>query len=150
MRFQGQSGDEPPEKAVEPLSPRDARFQVAWVADRRYLLAVAAGMLKRPDDAEDVVQEAFARLAASPDAIDDVRGWLVVVTRRLCLDRLDLAESRRTTATSEPPETPGGVPDPADRVLVRQGEEIVAVVRLDDRDGRIFHLHTVAFPSLAR
>jgi DNA-directed RNA polymerase specialized sigma24 family protein len=40
-------------------------------------------MLKRYDDAEDVIQEAFARLAAaSHDAIEDVRGWLVVVTRR--------------------------------------------------------------------
>ena len=46
-------------------------------------------MLKRQDDAEDVAQEAFARLAAaSPDVIEDVRGWLVVVTRRLCLDRI--------------------------------------------------------------
>jgi DNA-directed RNA polymerase specialized sigma24 family protein len=68
---------------VPPL-PRDARVQAAWAAHRPYLLAVAGGMLKRQDGAEDVVQEAFARLAASPEAIEDVRGWLVVVTRRLC------------------------------------------------------------------
>jgi hypothetical protein len=87
-------------------------------------------MLKRQDDAEDAVQEAFARLAAaSPDAIEDVRGWLVVVTRRLCLGRLDLAESRRTTVTAEPPEAPGGIPDPADRMMfhdeVRQALSVV-------------------------
>jgi RNA polymerase sigma-70 factor, ECF subfamily len=35
-------------------------------------------------------------------------------------------------------------------VVVRRGEEVVAVVRLDDRAGRIFHLHTFARPSLAR
>jgi RNA polymerase sigma-70 factor (ECF subfamily) len=100
---------------MEPPSPHDALVQAAWAADRRYLLAVAAGILRRQDDAEDVVQEAFARLAAaSPDAIEDVRGWLVVVTRRKCLDRLDLAESRRTTATAEPPEAPDGRSDPAD------------------------------------
>ncbi|MGH3223128.1 MAG: sigma factor, partial [Streptosporangiaceae bacterium] len=64
--------DEPPEEAMEPPSPHDALVQVAWAAHRPYLLAVAAGMLKRRDDAEDVVQEAFARLAASPDAIGDV------------------------------------------------------------------------------
>ena len=115
---------------MELPSPRDARVQAAWAAHRRYLLAVAAGMLKRQDDAEDAVQEAFARLAAaSPDAIEDVRGWLVVVTRRLCLGRLDLAESRRTTVTAEPPEAPGGIPDPADRMMfhdeVRQALSVV-------------------------
>jgi len=35
-------------------------------------------------------------------------------------------------------------------VVGRRGEEVVAVIRLDDRDGRICHLHTVARPSLAR
>ena len=40
-------------------------------------------------DAEDVVQEAFTRLARTDIAdIDDPEGWLVVVTSRLCLDRL--------------------------------------------------------------
>ncbi len=198
---------------MEPPSPRDAGVQAAWAAHRPYLLAVAAGMLKRQDDAEDVVQEAFARLAAaSPEAILDARGWLAVVTRRLCLDGLDLAESRRTTATAEPPEprdAPGGIPDPADWMMlhdeVRQalsvvidrlspaertsfilhdifgfpfdavaglvgrtpaacrqlarrarlsvgtgGDEVVAVVRLDDREGRISHLHAVVRPSPAR
>jgi RNA polymerase sigma-70 factor, ECF subfamily len=96
-------------EAMESLSPHDARVRAAWAAHRPYLLAVAAGMLTRRDDAEDVVQEAFVRLAASRDAIADVRGWLVVVTRRLCLDRLDLAENRRTTATAEPPEVSGSI-----------------------------------------
>jgi len=35
-------------------------------------------------------------------------------------------------------------------VVVRRGDEVVAEVRLDDREGRISHLHTVARPSLAR
>jgi RNA polymerase sigma-70 factor (ECF subfamily) len=40
-------------------------------------------------DAEDAVQEAFTRLARIDIAtIDDPEGWLVVVTTRLCLDRL--------------------------------------------------------------
>jgi DNA-directed RNA polymerase specialized sigma24 family protein len=114
--------DELPEEAVEPPSPHDARVLAAWAADRRYLLAVAAGMLKRHDGAEDVVQEAFARLAAAPpDAIEDIRGWLVVVTRRLCLDRLDLADNRRTTLAAEPPEprdAPGRIAGPADWMML--------------------------------
>jgi len=138
---------------MEPPSPHDAGVQAAWAAHRRYLLAVAAGMLKRQDDAEDVVQEAFARLAASPDAIEDVRGWLVVVTRRLCLDRLDRAESRRTTATAEPPEpreAPGGIADPAEQMMLH--DEVcqafsVVVDRLSPAERTSFILHDVfGFP----
>jgi RNA polymerase sigma-70 factor (ECF subfamily) len=108
-------------------------------------------MLKRPDDAEDVAQEAFARLAAaSPDAIVDVRGWLVVVTRRLCLDRLDLADNRRTTATAEPPEAPRGIPDPADRMMlhdeVRQALSVV-IDQLSPAERTSFILHDIfGFP----
>jgi RNA polymerase sigma-70 factor, ECF subfamily len=108
-------------------------------------------MLKQHDDAEDIVQEAFARLAAgSPDGIEDVRGWLVVVTRRLCLDRLDLADSRRTTATAEPPEAPGGVLDPADRIMlhdeVRQALTVV-IDELSPAERTSFILHDIfGFP----
>jgi RNA polymerase sigma-70 factor (ECF subfamily) len=107
-------------------------------------------MLKRRDDAEDVVQDAFARLAASPDEIGDMRGWLVVVTRRLCLDRLDLAESRRTTPTAEPPEAPGAIPDPADRMMLHDevGQALSVVVdRLSPAERTSFILHDVfGFP----
>lgn len=136
---------------MQPPSPHDARVQAAWAADRPYLLAVAAGMLRRHDDAEDVVQEAFARLAAAPpDTIEDLRGWLVVVTRRLCLDRLDLADNRRAAATAELPEAPGGIPDPADRMLVhdevRQALSVV-IGRLSPAERTSFILHDVfGFP----
>jgi RNA polymerase sigma-70 factor, ECF subfamily len=135
---------------MEPPSPPDSRVQAAWAAHRPYLLVVAAGMLKRRVDAEDVVQEAFARLAASPDAIEDVRGWLVVVTRRLCLDQLDLAESRRTTATAEPPEARGDIPGPAEQMILH--DEVsqalsVVVDRLSPAERSSFILHDVfGFP----
>jgi RNA polymerase sigma-70 factor (ECF subfamily) len=135
---------------MQPPSPHDARVQAAWAADRPYLVTVAAGMLNRRDDAEDVVQDAFARLAAAPGAIGDVRAWLVVVTRRLCLNRLDLAESRRTAATAEPPEVAAGAPGPADRVLVhdevRQALSVV-VDRLSPAERTSFILHDIfGFP----
>ena len=52
-------------------------------------------MLGNISDAEDTVQDAFSRLRrADLDDIDDVRGWLVVVVSRLCLDLLRSARSR--------------------------------------------------------
>jgi RNA polymerase sigma-70 factor, ECF subfamily len=78
-------------------------------------------MLGRPTDAEDVVQEAFARFAASRiDDVRDVRGWLVVVTRRLCLDRLGSSEARRSAPAAVLPDSGQLVPgtDPADRLTL--------------------------------
>jgi RNA polymerase sigma-70 factor (ECF subfamily) len=132
-------------------SSRDARVRAAWEADRRYLFAIAAGMLGRPAEAEDVVQEAFARLAgACVDDIGDVRGWLVVVTRRLCLDRLGSAEARRTTAVPELPEAGQESVDPADRLTlddeVRRALAVVAD-RLSPAERTSFVLHDIfGFP----
>ncbi|MBV8300862.1 MAG: RNA polymerase sigma factor SigJ [Candidatus Dormibacteraeota bacterium] len=68
----------------------------AWHEHRGHLLDVAYRMLGSVSDAEDVVQDAFARLLrADTGSIDDVRAWLVVVTSRLCLDQLRSARVRR-------------------------------------------------------
>lgn len=134
----------------------DARIQAAWEANRSYLLATATGMLGRPADAEDVVQEAFARLsAASIGEIDDVRGWLIVVTRRLCFDRLGSADARRTTATALPPEAAQEGSDPADRItLDDEVRRALAVVidRLSPAERTSFILHDIfgfAFDAVA-
>jgi len=132
-------------------SSRDVRVRAAWRDDRGYLFAIAAGMLGRPAEVEDVVQEAFARLAgAAIDDIIDVRGWLVVVTRRLCLDRLGSAEARRTTATPEPPDVTQQGGDPADRLTlddeVRRALAVV-VDRLSPAERTSFILHDIfGFP----
>src|SRR5205823_4120668 len=56
----------------------DPAFAAAWRDHRRYVLDVAYRMLGTVTDAEDVVQEAFARLLRrDPGQIEDVRGWLV-------------------------------------------------------------------------
>lgn len=67
----------------------DPAFTAVWAAHRRRMLDLAFRILLDVGDAEDVVQEAFGRLARTGIAgIDDPEGWLVVVTSRLCLDRL--------------------------------------------------------------
>jgi RNA polymerase sigma-70 factor, ECF subfamily len=101
-----------------------------------------------------VVQEAFARLAAAPpDAIEDIRGWLVVVTRRLCLDRLDLADNRRTTLAAEPPEpcdAPGRIAGPADWMMLHDevGQALSVVIDpLSPAERTSFILHNIfGFP----
>jgi DNA-directed RNA polymerase specialized sigma24 family protein len=77
----------------------DPVFTALWEAHRRRMLDLAFRMLLHFPDAEDVVQEAFGRLARTDIAgIDDPEGWLVVVTSRLCLDRL---RTRRRRPTDE-------------------------------------------------
>ncbi|HEY3262534.1 MAG TPA: sigma factor, partial [Pseudonocardiaceae bacterium] len=65
-----------------------------WLAERfeahrPNLRAVANRMLGSVSEADDVVQEAWLRLARS-DArrIDNLGGWLTTVVGRLCLDVL--------------------------------------------------------------
>jgi RNA polymerase sigma-70 factor, ECF subfamily len=77
----------------------DPVFTSLWEAHRRRMLDLAFRMLLDFRDAEDVVQEAFTRLARTDIAgIDDPEGWLVVVTGRLCLDRLRTRQRRPTDA----------------------------------------------------
>jgi RNA polymerase sigma-70 factor (ECF subfamily) len=74
-------------------------FTALWDAHRRRMLDLAFRILLDFRDAEDVVQEAFTRLARIDIAgIDDPEGWLVVVTTRLCLDTL---RTRRRRPTDE-------------------------------------------------
>ena len=74
----------------------DARLGRAWREHRRYVLDIALRMLGDLGDAEDVVQEAYTRLLRTDIAeIDDVRGWLVTVVSRLCLDQLRSARRQR-------------------------------------------------------
>src|SRR4030081_1462145 len=77
----------------------EPQFTALFHAHRRRMLDLAFRMLLDFRDAEDVVQEAFTRLARMDIAlIDDPEGWLVVVTSRLCLDRLRARERRPTKA----------------------------------------------------
>src|SRR5262245_26959611 len=89
------------EMAREPTpspAPPAAAVAEAWRADRQRLMDVAYRMLGSVSEAEDIVQEAYARLVRhGVDGIDDVLGWLITVTSRLCLDQLRSARSQRTS-----------------------------------------------------
>lgn len=127
------------------------RIAAAWRDDRRYVEAVAARILSDPAEAEDTVQDAFARLTVQRvDEIDDLRGWLVVVVRRLALDRLGSAHRRLSTphdpGTLPPEPAAGPTTDPADRVTlddeVRRALSVV-LDQLSPPERAAFLLHDV-------
>lgn len=104
-------------------SPRgdDPVFSALWSAHRRRMLDLAFRMLLDLPDAEDIVQEAFTRLARVDLAeIADPEGWLVVVTSRLCLDKL--------RARHRHPNRPLHVEDdPIDRRLLDPSDQVTLV-----------------------
>lgn len=65
-------------------------------AERGRLFGLAYRMLGTASEAEDAVQEAFARLAArTVEDLDEPAAWLTTVTTRICIDRLRTARRRR-------------------------------------------------------
>ncbi|MGS2648362.1 RNA polymerase sigma factor SigJ [Streptosporangium sp. LJ11] len=91
----------PPDREQAPSSPHpifDERAAV-MVDERVTLVNIAFRMLGCAHEAEDVVQDAFARwFALSDEARREIRSpaaWLVRVTCRICLDQLGSARARR-------------------------------------------------------
>jgi len=146
---------------------RDDPVLQAWHAHRPYLIDLAFRMLGDIGAAEDVVQDAFSRLLrSSPGEIDDARGWLIVVTSRLCLDQIRSARARRERPhdASEIEFTGGGqaslsrdgLGDPADRVTLDDSVRLALLVvlqRLSPAERVVFVLHdifAVPFDSIAQ
>ena len=99
-------------------------------AERPRLLAIAGRILGGPAGAEDVVQEAWLRLAATDQEPDNLAAWLTTVTTRLCLDQL---RAKRTSEVPlehapEPPETDGTTDPEADAVLADRVDAAMLVV----------------------
>lgn len=126
----------------------DVRLGRAWRDHHRYLLDVAFRVLGSISEAEDVVQEGFARLIdVDLDEIDDVRGWLVVVVSRLCYDQLRSARwKRQVPSTVEAERRPAADADPADRVTLDDEVRLalhVVMARLTPAERTAFVLHDV-------
>lgn len=146
--------------AAVPPTAVDSRFDAVWREDRRRMLALARRMLGDSTEAEDVVQEAFGRLArVDLGEIDDLQGWLAVVVRRLCLDRIRSARFRHESVTlgslpdgviSLPPELAA---DPADRITLDDQVQLALAVlldRLSPAERTAFVLHDIfGFPYAA-
>lgn len=125
------------------------QFTALWDAHRAYMVDLAFRMLGDIAEAEDVAQEAFLRLSRTrADELSNVRGWLTVVTGRLCLDLMGSARARR-----EQPGDPGLLNsmvspsvDPAYRATLDdhvQSALAVVLQRLNPPERVAFILHDV-------
>ncbi len=118
------------------------------MSERRQLINLAYRLLGSLAEAEDAVQETYARwYALSPrqqDAIESPRAWLMKVASRICLDVLGSARARRERYVGEwiPEPLPGsagqlsGRPgsiaaDPADRVTLDESVSMAFLVMLE-------------------
>ncbi|MGK3207237.1 RNA polymerase sigma factor SigJ [Amycolatopsis sp. MEPSY49] len=131
----------------------------AVMGERRPLIDVAYRLLGSLAEAEDAVQEAYARWCAlSPaqrDAIASPGAWLTTVTGRICLNVLGSARARRETYVGdwipEPvPEDQGG--DPADRITLDESVSMAFLVVLEamtPAERVAFVLHDVFCHSFA-
>jgi RNA polymerase sigma-70 factor (ECF subfamily) len=125
----------------------DAPVDQVWREHRPFLVDLAFKMLGNFSSAEDVVQDAFSRLLrVDLEGIDDVRGWLVVVVSRLCLDELRSARLRRQDLGGDPDDTASPAPDPADRVTLDDEVRMALLIvlqRLSPAERTVFVLHDV-------
>jgi RNA polymerase sigma-70 factor, ECF subfamily len=117
--------------------PTEQQINDAWVEHRSHIVDLAFRMLGDIGPAEDVVQESFYRLARSDfESIEDERGWLIVVTSRLCLDLIGSARSRREYSVGSDhleagPAQPAASVDPADRVTLDDSVRLALLVLLE-------------------
>ncbi|MFF0095317.1 RNA polymerase sigma factor SigJ [Streptomyces canus] len=120
----------------------------AIMSERRQLINLGYRLLGSLADAEDVVQETYARWyalsAREQQAIESPGAWLMTVASRICLNLLGSARARRETYVGdwipEPLPEPtdwingrsgAGGTDPADRVTLDESVTMAFLVVLD-------------------
>ncbi|MEV4758127.1 RNA polymerase sigma factor SigJ [Micromonospora sp. NPDC049559] len=132
----------------EPGADRPDPGLSAIMSERRQLINLAYRLLGSLADAEDVVQETYARWYAMPrrqrESIESPGAWLTTVASRVCLNVLGSARARRERYVGEwiPEPLPdrgewiggrpgGAAPDPADRVTLDESVNMAFLVVLE-------------------
>ena len=132
----------------EPGNGRPDPGLAAIMSERRQLINLAYRLLGSLAEAEDAVQETYARWYAmsrqQQEAVEVPGAWLTTVASRICLDMLGSARARRERYVGEwipeplpePAEWISGPPsgsaaDPADRVTLDESVNMAFLVMLD-------------------
>jgi RNA polymerase sigma-70 factor, ECF subfamily len=130
--------------------PTPSAATVAFEAERPRLAALAYRMLGTPDDADDVVQDAWLRWAAADhEAIVEPAAWLTTVTTRIAIDRLRSARRRREVYVGPwlPEPLPvGGEDDPFAAAATAESLTLgflTVLERLEPVERAVFLLHDV-------
>lgn len=131
--------------SADPTGTQVAVFE----AERSRLRSIAYRMLGTPDDADDIVQDAWLRWAATDSTtIDEPAAWLTTVTTRLAIDRLRSAQRQRETYVG--PWLPEPVTTGDDDPLVRTASAesltlhfLTVLERLAPIERAVFLLHDV-------
>ena len=93
------------------------------ISERRHLINLAYRLLGSLAEAEDAVQETYARWYAmsrqQQEAIESPGAWLTTVASRICLDLLGSARARRERYVGE--WIPEPLPEPAEWITGRAG-----------------------------
>lgn len=123
------------------------------LAERQHLMALTFRMLGTVAEAEDAVQEAYARWykmsPAERAAVDSPRAWLTRVASRVCLDELGSARVRRERYTGPwlpEPVPPGAFADPQERAALDDSVSMALLVVLESMtpaERVVFVLHDV-------
>ncbi|MGI5224599.1 RNA polymerase sigma factor SigJ [Actinoallomurus sp. CA-142502] len=112
----------------------------AIMSERRQLINLAYRLLGSLADAEDVVQETYARWYAmsrrQQEAIESPGAWLTKVAGRICLDLLRSARARRERYVGE--WIPEPLPDRTEWAGGRAGADPADRVTLDESVGMAF------------
>jgi len=112
----------------------------AIMSERRQLINLTYRLLGSLAEAEDAVQETYARwyamTAQQQAAVESPGAWLTTVASRICLNLLGSARARRETYVGEwipepLPELGGPTFDPADRVTLDESVNMAFLIVLE-------------------
>ncbi|MGH3201803.1 MAG: sigma-70 family RNA polymerase sigma factor [Streptosporangiaceae bacterium] len=110
-------------EAGDPGPDRPGPGRDVVMGERRQLINLTYRLLGSLAEAEDAVQEAYARWyalsAQQQDAIESPGAWLTTVASRICLNLLGSARARRETYVGE--WIPEPLPEPAEWISLRPG-----------------------------